>query len=66
MTNEANDNNGPNKNVINSRSFKYKASITGRTYNVARRVRDEDGNLEDIPDYDQSKRGTKKFKMLCH
>ena len=60
LTNEANDNNGPNKNVINSRSIKYKASITGRTYNVAGRVCDEDGNLEDNPDYDQSKRGTKK------
>ena len=28
ITDEANDNNGPNKNVINSKSFKYKTSIT--------------------------------------
>ena len=35
LTDDANDNNGPNKNVINSRSFKYKTSIiTGSTYNV--------------------------------
>ena len=29
LTDEANENNGPNKNVINSKSFKYKTSITG-------------------------------------
>ena len=28
LTDETNDNNGPNKNVINSNSFKYKISIT--------------------------------------
>ena len=31
LTDEKNDNNGPNKNVINSKSFKYKKSITGGT-----------------------------------
>ena len=35
LTDETNDDNGPNKNVINSKSFIYKASITGSTYNVA-------------------------------
>ena len=34
LTDETNDDNGPNKNVINSKSFKYKTSITGSTYNV--------------------------------
>ena len=34
LTDEANDNIGPNKNVINSKSFNYKTSITGTTYNV--------------------------------
>ena len=34
LTYDGNDNNGPNNNVINSKSFKYKASITGSTYNV--------------------------------
>ena len=35
LTDEANDDNGPNKNVINSKYFNYKTSITGSTYNVA-------------------------------
>ena len=38
LTDETNDDNGPNKNVINSKSFKYKTSITGSTYNVAAAV----------------------------
>ena len=38
LTDEANDNNDPNKNVINSKFFKYKTSITGSTYNVPRRI----------------------------
>ena len=38
LTDETNDNNGPNKNVINSKSFKYKTSISGSTYNVPRRI----------------------------
>ena len=35
LTDEKNYNNGLNKNVINSKLFKYKTSITGSTYNVA-------------------------------
>ena len=38
LTDETNDNNGRNKNVINSKSFMYKTSITGSTYNVPRRI----------------------------
>ena len=60
LTNETNDNNGPNKNVINSKSFKYKISITGSTYNVPRRITDDDGNLVNNPDFDRNKRDTKK------
>ena len=56
LTDETNDDNGPNKNVINSKSFKYKASITGSTYNVATTA----------GDYDSNKEGTKKLKLLCH
>ena len=41
-----NDNNGSNKNVIISKSFKYKASITGSTYNVAATAGDYDANKE--------------------
>ena len=62
-TNETNDNNDPNKNVINSMSFKYKASITGSTYNVPRRITGADGNPVNNPNYDRNKRGTKKVKI---
>ena len=43
LTDETNHDNGPNKNVINSESFKYKTSITGSTYNVPRRITGADG-----------------------
>ena len=32
---ETNDNNGLNKDIVNSESFQYKTSITGSTYNLA-------------------------------
>ena len=32
LTDKTNDNNNPNKNVLNSNSFKYKTSITRSTY----------------------------------
>ena len=38
LTDETNDNNRPNKNVINLKSFKYKIKITGSNYNVATRI----------------------------
>ena len=47
LTDEANDDNGSDKKVINSKSFKCKTSITGSTYNVAATVRDYDANKED-------------------
>ena len=62
LTDEANDNNGPNKNVINSKSFKYKTNITGSTYNVSRRITGADGNPVNNPNYDQNKRGTKEVE----
>ena len=49
LTNEEPDDNGPNKNVINSKSFKYKTSITGSTYNVN----------DDDPAYNANKSGKK-------
>ena len=39
LTDDRNDINFPNKNVINSESFKYKASVTGSTYNVDAKIR---------------------------
>ena len=52
LTDETNNNNSPNKNVINSKSFKYKTSITGRTYNVPRRITDDDDNPVNNLNYD--------------
>ena len=63
LTDETNDNNDPNKNVINSKSFKYKTSITGNTYNVPRRITGADGNPVNNPNYDQNKRGTKEVEI---
>ena len=53
LIDETNDDKGPNKNVINSKSFKYKISITGSTYNVAATA----------GDYDANKEGTKKIEI---
>ena len=53
LTDETNDDNGPNKNVINSKSFKYKSSITGSTYNV----------VANTGDYDADKEVTKKVEI---
>ena len=53
LTDEANDDNDPNKNVINSKSFKYKISITGIAYNVATTARD----------YVANKKGTKEVEI---
>ena len=53
LTDKTNDNNGPNKNVINSKTFKYKTSITGSTYNVAAGTRR----------YNRNKEGTKEVEV---
>ena len=46
LNDETNDDNGPNKNVINSKSFKYKKSIKGSTNNVAATAGDYNANEE--------------------
>ena len=51
---EINDNNGLNKDVVNSKSFKYKTSITGSTYNLAAAA----------DDYDANKEGTKEAEIV--
>ena len=53
LTDETNDNNGPKKNVIPSKSFKYKTSITRGTYNVA----------VTVESYDPNKEGTKNVEI---
>ena len=52
LTDRSNDNNSPTKNVINSKSFKYKTCIAGSTYNVATTV----------GGYDAIKEGTKEVE----
>ena len=63
LTDETNEDNGSNKNVINSKFFKYKTSITGTTYKVPRRITGADGNPVNNPNYDRNKRGTKEFEI---
>ena len=53
LSDDADNNNSPNIKVINSKSFKYKISITGKTYEVAAGA---DG-------YDDTKEGTKETEL---
>ena len=64
LTDETN-NNDPNKNVINSKSFKYKTSIAGSTYNVPRRMTGADGNPVNNPNNDRNKRGRKEVEIAA-
>ena len=63
LTDDTNDNNNPNKNVISSKSFKYKTIITGNTYNVPRKIAGADGNPAYNPNYDRNKRGRKEVEI---
>ena len=65
LTDETNDSNCPNNNVINSKSFKYNTSITGSTYNFPRRITGADGSPVNNPNYDRNKRGTKEVEISC-
>ena len=60
LTDDTSDNNNLNKNVINSKSFKYKTSITGSTYNVDARIINDAGNQVNNPAYDANKSGKKE------
>ena len=53
LTNDGNDNNSDNRNVVNSEAFKYKNKITGNTYNV-------DAGAQG---YDVNKNGTQKIEL---
>ena len=66
LSNDTNNNNNPNKNVINSESFKYKASITGSTYNVDAKITNAEGNKVNNPSYMQTNLVKKKLKLLFH
>ena len=58
-----NNNNSPNKNAINSESFKCKTSITGSTYNVDAKITNEEGNQINNPNYNENKSGKKEVEI---
>ena len=61
LSNDTNSNNNLNKNVINSKSFKWKTSITESTYNVNERITNEEGNQVNNANYDANKSGEKSW-----
>ena len=63
LSDDINDNINPNKNVINSKSFYYKTSITGSIYNVDARITKEEGNIVNNPAYDANKSGKKEVEI---
>ena len=63
LTDDTNDNNFPNENVINSESFKYKTSVTGSTYNVDAKITNAEGNEINNPVYDRNKSGKKEVEI---
>ena len=64
LSDDKNNKNNLNKNVINSGSFKYKTSITGSTYNVDAKITNSESNQVNNPDYDAEKSGKKEVKII--
>ena len=64
LTDDRNDNNIPNENVINSKSFKYKTSVIGSTYDVDVKITYAEGNEIDSSDYDANKSGKKEVEIV--
>ena len=64
LTEDTNNINFLNKNLINSESFKYKTSITGRTYNVDARITNAKGNQVNYHAYDANKSGKKEVEIV--
>ena len=48
----------------NFESFKHKTSITGNTYNVDEKIRDDDGNETDNPKYGANRVGKNEAKIV--
>ena len=63
LTDDRNNNNFPNKNVINWESFKYKTSVTGSTYNVDEKITNAEGSEIDNPAYDANKSAKKEVEI---
>ena len=61
LSDHTNNINNLNKNIINSKSFKYKTSITGSTYNVNERITNAEGILINNPNCDADKSGKKSW-----
>ena len=61
LSDDTNNNDNLNKNLINSESFKYKTSVTGITYNVNERITNAEGNQVNNPNYDADKFGKKSW-----
>ena len=59
LSDDTSDNNNPNKNVIDSKSLKYKTNITGSTYHVDARITNTEGNVVNNTAYDANKSGKK-------
>ena len=64
LTEDTNNINFLNKNLINSESFKYKTSITGSTYNVDARITNAEGNKVNDHAYDANKSGKKEVEIV--
>ena len=66
LTDDKDNNDFLNKNLINSESFQQKTSVTESTYNFDERNINAEGNEIDNPAYDANKSGKKKLKFLFH
>ena len=64
MSDGASNPNSLNKNVINSKYFKYKTSILGNTYNIPKQIRNNEGDLVNNPNYDVNNEGKKETKTV--
>ena len=63
LTDDTNDNDIPNKNVINPESFIYKASVIWSTYNVDAKVTNAEGKKINNIVYDGKKSGKKEVEI---
>ena len=52
--------------ITDSKSFEYKTTIAGSTYNVNERITDAEGNEIDNSVYDANEVGRKEVEILCH
>ena len=64
LSDGANNPNSLNKNVINSKYFKYKTSILGNAYNIPKQIRNNEGDLVNNPNYDVNNEGKKETKIV--